>query len=206
MNLLKKRSALIALVVALLLALAAAGAWFFFSKTPEYALTEAGLAFKGKDWQKFSRHVDLHSILDHGADDLLEEYITLQGIDPQAAKLARNAVRFIKPQLISFMEEQIKSTYFSESNPQNPPQSAPADPDTQPRPSSDRLKFDRMETVHSENDTAIVTAHFHPESSPTEERIIQIKMVKQEDNWRAIQILNLNEVIQWPEAKEVFTK
>jgi len=206
MNLLKKRSVLITLIIALLLAIAAAGAWFFFSKTPEYALTEAGLAFKGKDWQKFSRHVDLHSILDHGADDLLEEYIALQDIDPVAAKLARNAVRFIKPQLISFMEEQIKSTYFSESEPQNPPQPTPADPDAQPRPSSDRLKFDRLETVHNENNTAIVTAYFHSENSPKEERIIQIKMTQQEDNWRAVQILNLGEVIQWPEAKELFTK
>ena len=61
-------------IVSILLAVLAGAAFYFlyFIKTPAYALNETRLAVKEHDTTKFTRYVDVNSVMDNDFDDIIK--------------------------------------------------------------------------------------------------------------------------------------
>ena len=61
-------------IVSILLAVLAGAAFYFlyFIKTPAYALNETRLAVQEHDTTKFTRYVDVNSVMDNAFDDIIK--------------------------------------------------------------------------------------------------------------------------------------
>lgn len=207
LHFLKNRPFIIGFAVILIIGVLGIGTYHYISRTPEFSLKSAGTAVKEKDWDKFSKYVDIRSILDKGADNIIEEYITQQKLDANQSSFTRNTVRFLKPQIIGFVEAQIKLYLFSDED-MTASASEPSKKisDSAKKSSSSKLKLTQMDSKYIGNDFAIATLHFQSENDPNSKRVLKIKMIDQDDHWQAIEITNLSEVLKWPEAMDILGK
>ena len=186
-----------------------AGGYYYITKTPEYSLKSAGSAIKEKDWEKFSKYVDTRSVLDKGADALVEEYISRQKLDANQSGFARSTVRFLKPQLIGIAENQLRLSLFEENDTDSSsPTASTASSAKSPKKSDPKkLKLDRMESKYLGHDSTLVTVYLKSSDiNDKEERILKIKMIDRGNHWQAVEITNLPEVLKWPEAFDILGK
>ena len=86
------------------------GAWYFgfFSRTPEYALEQAKLAWQEKDGEKFKRFVNLSLLTSRAYDDLTIDLFAYDAtLTPQSKVMFEKFYILIKPQLAQGTEETI---------------------------------------------------------------------------------------------------
>ena len=206
---LKNRAFRILFLIIIAAGVLGAGGYYYITKTPEYSLKSAGSAIKEKDWEKFSKYVDTRSVLDKGADALIEEYITRQKLDANQSGFARSAVGFLKKQLIGIAENQLRLSLFEENDTDNSSPTASTASSTKNPKKSDpkKLKLDRMESKYLGNDSTLVTVYLKSSDiNDKEERILKIKMIDRGNHWQAVEITNLPEVLKWPEAFDILGK
>ena len=85
-------------------------AWYlgFFSRTPEYALEQAQLAWQEKDGEKFKRYVNLGLLTSRAYDDLTVDLFAYDAtLTPQSKVMFEKFYILIKPQLSQGTEETI---------------------------------------------------------------------------------------------------
>ena len=85
-------------------------AWYlgFFSRTPEYALEQAQLAWQEKDEEKFKRYVNLGVLTSRAYDDLTVDLFAYDStLTPQSKVMFEKFYLLIKPQLSQGTEETI---------------------------------------------------------------------------------------------------
>lgn len=197
----KKKAVLYSFLGILFVAVAAGAAYMYVSSTPEYALSSAGQAFREKDWEEFNRYVDIDSVLGTSADTLVEEYIRQSSMTESQIKLARSTIKFVRPQIISFFKELLVSQFFTISSEETNPSTEATSPS---KGEVGNLKLQSMESVPIDDENTIVTILLHS-SSHQEERRIKIKMTKEDNQWQAIEILNLPDVLKWSEVKNALS-
>lgn len=208
MNFSKNKPFLIGFTLVLILSVVGLGSYIYMTRSPEYSLHQAGDALRAKDWDKFNRYVDVHTVLDKSADALVEDYLKEQSLDSKQMGIARSAVHFLKPQIISLAENHIKTTFFSFENEEPASDDAASFNDSKKVSTKTpyRLKLDSMTSEYLPNDFAIVTVYFTSEDpSATEKKIAKVKMKKEKDHWQAVEVLNLPEILKWPESDRIFS-
>ena len=85
-------------------------AWYFgfFSRTPEYALEQAKLAWQERDGEKFKRYVNLGVLTSRAYDDLTIDLFAYDStLTPQSKVMFEKFYILIKPQLAQGTEETI---------------------------------------------------------------------------------------------------
>lgn len=209
MDFFKNKPFLIGFTIVVVLSLAGFGGYIYMTRTPEYSVHQAGDALRAKDWDKFNRYVDVRAVLDKSADALVEDYLKEQNLDAKQIGIARSAVHFLKPQIISLAENQIKITFFSFEDDEvtSDSNTAAIESSKKPKKSPNRLKLESMTSEYLPNDFAIITIHFSSDDpNDREKKIAKVKMKKEKDHWQAIEILNLPEILKWPESDYIFSK
>lgn len=209
MDFFKNKLFLIGFTIVVILSLAGFGGYIYMTRSPEYSVHQAGDALRAKDWDKFNRYVDVRAVLDKSADALVEDYLKEQNLNLKQVGIARSAVHFLKPQIISLAENQIKITFFSfEDEEVNSDSNLEAiESSKKPKKSPTRLKLDSMSSEYLPNDFAIVTISFSSDDpNDTEKKVAKVKMKNEKDHWQAIEILNLPEILKWPESNHIFSK
>jgi len=82
------------------IALAAGGYYFYWTRTPEYSLKQIQEAVKTHDIEKFKQHVDIDSVLSHAIDDVLIGSMDASDGNKENNVLVKGIVKLAKPILL----------------------------------------------------------------------------------------------------------
>lgn len=102
-----KKSHKIALLLAVLAALSAAAFYFFyFIRTPAYALNEARAAIQQHDGAKFSRYVDVHSVMDNAFEDVIKAESQINHDNIFSNPFALSILHMLKPAVVELLTQE----------------------------------------------------------------------------------------------------
>ena len=95
-------------IVSILLAVLAGAAFYFlyFIKTPAYALNETRLAVKEHDTTKFTRYVDVNSVMDNAFDDIIKAESKINNDNIFSNPFALGILHMLKPSVVELMSKE----------------------------------------------------------------------------------------------------
>ena len=95
-------------IVSILLAVLAGVAFYFlyFIKTPTYALNETRLAVKEHDTTKFTRYVDVNSVMDNAFDDIIKAESKINNDNVFSNPFALGILHMLKPSVVDLMAQE----------------------------------------------------------------------------------------------------
>lgn len=95
-------------IVSILLAVLAGAAFYFlyFIKTPTYALNETRLAVKEHDTTKFTRYVDVNSVMDNAFDDIIKAESKINNDNIFSNPFALGILHMLKPSVVELMSKE----------------------------------------------------------------------------------------------------
>lgn len=94
-------------VIALLLIAVAAGAFYWWTQTPIYAVDQASQALKHHDVDRFHKWVDVHSVADNAVDDLLADPVRHAGTGLLERIVGMAIVSLVREPIVDAMSTQI---------------------------------------------------------------------------------------------------
>ena len=114
-------------VVFILLAALAGAAFYFlyFIRTPAYALNEARVALQQHDSAKFSRYVDVPSVMDNAFEDIIKAESKINNDNVFSNPFALGILHMLKPSVVDLMTQEALDKIAAK--PDNAPKQ-PADP------------------------------------------------------------------------------
>lgn len=114
-------------VVFILLAALAGAAFYFlyFIRTPAYALNEARVALQQHDSAKFSRYVDVPSVMDNAFEDIIKAESKINNDNVFSNPFALGILHMLKPSVVDLMTQEALDKIAAK--PDNTPKQ-PADP------------------------------------------------------------------------------
>lgn len=201
------RSYKIPLIITAILCLTLSSAWYFlyFKNTPEYSLKQIRTAIEKHDVETFNKHVDLHTILASGYDDLMDIMIESDNnMSPDAKKMVLNFSQLLKAPVVAAFSEGITryiqfGTWETEKN-ANKQQQNRALPDIHPEKIADKTGLQNttyrgITYINQNDDHATVGLKIY-ESELKQEFVLDLQMTQLADGlWQVTEISNTREYL-----------
>lgn len=199
----KKKVFLFSFLFVLLIAIFSGITYLYVTSLPEYSVREAGQAIQENDWEKFNQYVHLEAILEKSSDSLIEEYMTQKNMSESQKDQIRFTLKSHKSQIASFFESYIKAALFpnKSQNTSDSPIVPKAKSSTSPTPfNKNKLTLVDIQNKQQDSDTALLNLFLTSENNTTQ-KVVTLKLKKRASYWQIVEIININEVVRWPEVQ-----
>jgi hypothetical protein len=174
---------------------AAAGGYWYWTQSPQYALREIASAIQEHDRQRFERYVDVDAILNRGIDDYLELQVAkdaeANGEPSLGAQIGQGLVELMKPKLVETIKGQIDKLI-------EPTNGEPVNGDS---PFAQVLRTAAVAEVNRDGQLTHVTIDAELEKYEVPLEIV-LSMRKEDGRQRLFAIANLTEVVSTYEKAE----
>ncbi len=189
-------------LIAIILLAAICGAAFYFLyfiRTPAYALNEARVALKEHDSTKFSRYVDVSSVMDNAFEDIIKAESKINNDNIFSNPFALGILHMLKPSVVDLMTKEALDRVAGKAEDPNK-QAADPVPDAMKRNMERHIHVGKLTvkdlqlTKHS-GDTATATLVVH-DSDVDKDLVAELLLQHNEaGDWQIKKVSNLEDFI-----------
>ena len=178
--------------------------FFYFIKTPSYAVNQIRLAVEQRDTVKFQQYVDLDSVLDKAFEDLLTAESKIYNDGVLDNPFALSVLHMLKPTVVKLMKEEAlehiaPSDKKSEKNVADPVSDAMRR-NLERRSHLDKLTYKSLQLHQEAKDKATVNVIMNNDEI-NKEFAVNLNMVKNDaGQWQVKEISNLSAIIMQIDA------
>ena len=200
----KKTLALIAILVVALLG--AAFYFFYWLRTPAYALNQVRLAVKEHNTTKFERYVDLDSVLGNAFEDIIKAESKINNDNLFSNPFALSILHMLKPSVVSLMKQEALDRIAT--IPSKEEKVVDPVPDAMRRNMErhiplDKLSLKDMQLTKQEGGIAIATLVLHNEALNKDFLAKLLMQANDAGDWQIRKVDNLAElIVQFSAAKK----
>ena len=194
------------LVIILLAALCGAAFYFlYFIRTPAYALNEARLAVKQHDTTKFSRYVDVNSVMDNAFEDIIKAESKINNDNVFSNPFALGILHMLKPSVVDLMSKEALARVAGTQEITKNEQPADPVPDAMKRNLERHVPLDKMtvkdlQFSKQDGDNATATLVLRDEALG-KDFVAELAMQHNEQgDWQINKISNLAKLIEQLDA------
>lgn len=197
------------LIIILLAALAGAAFYFlYFVRTPAYALNQARQAFQEHDSVKFSRYVDVHSVMDNAFEDILKAESKINNDNIYSNPFAIGILHMLKPAVVDLLTQEALHKIDAKPQEETPEQ---AQVNADPVPDAMRRNLERyislgdlqVKDVHlekHEGEKATATLVLHNKQLDKDFPAELLLQLNANNDWQIKRVSNLETVITQMDA------
>lgn len=197
-------------LLAILIVLAAlAGAAFYFLyfiKTPAYALNEARVAVREHDQTKFTRYVDVSSVMDNAFEDIIKAESKINNDNVFSNPFALGILHMLKPSVVDLMSKEALAR-VAQSKQDAAPDPQPADPvpDAMKRNLERHIPLDKMtlkdlKLTKHDGDNATATLVLHDDALAKDFVAELVMQHNDKGDWQIKKVGNLVQLIEQLDA------
>lgn len=195
------------LLVIVLAALAGAAFYFlYFIKTPAYALNEARQAVRQHDTAKFSRYVDVNSVMDNAFEDIIKAESKINNDNVFSNPFALGILHMLKPSVVDLMSKEALARVAATNNDeQQNKEAVDPVPDAMKRNLERHIPLDKMQLKDlqlakhdGENATATLVLH---DGTLDKDFVAELAMKRNDKgDWQIKSVSNLAKLIEQLDA------
>ena len=193
------------ILLLVILAAVGLGGYYYFQNLkngPKGALAQAAAAVEAHDMATFEKYVDVNSLTTHLVDDVVSQGSAITSLIPGGSLGVGLAMRFIKPALTKGAHNEVQR--YVETGSLAVEAADGADAPKRPLVSlaglaskvvSPETRFKGIKYTREEGDNAYVGIELtQPKYDTT--MVVELKMRRQGESWKAVQIMNTRELLQ----------
>jgi hypothetical protein len=183
-----------------------AGAYWYWTTTPQYSIEQVKVAVKAHDLPKFREYFDIDTVSDRMVEDFLSQPMQRLGFhDSLLSGIVQGIVSLVRPTLTPVVKEEIEHFVvdgkFARAEPVPAAVVAPAASAGRPSLASFDKKFGfrnhafrSIKYVNIDGDSATVGLLFHNEVYQTD-LLLELQMRKVENHWQVVQLTNFPDFV-----------
>ncbi len=189
------------LIFILFAAIAGAAFYFlYFIRTPAYALNEARTAFKTHDTEKFSRYVDVPSVMNNAFEDIIKAESKINNDNVFSNPFALGILHMLKPSVVDLMTKEAMDKVAGKSETAQQEQAADPVPDAMKRNMERHIPISKftvkdLQLNKQDGNNATATLVLH-DRDLDKDFVAELAMQHNEQgNWQIKKVSNLADLI-----------
>ena len=195
------------ILIILLAAIVGAAFYFlYFIRTPAYALNEARLAVREHDTAKFSRYVDVPSVMDNAFEDIIKAESKINNDNVFSNPFALGILHMLKPSVVDLMsKEALARVAATKQDEQQNKDAVDPVPDAMKRNLERHIPLDKMQLkdlqlAKQDGDNATATLVLHDEALG-KDFVAELAMKHNDKgDWQIKSVSNLAQLIEQLDA------
>lgn len=190
-------------IILLIILAAIAGAAFYFLyfiRTPAYALNQVRIAAQEHDTTKFSRYVDVHSVMDNAFEDIIKAESKINHDNIFSNPFALGILHMLKPSVVDLMSKEAldKVAAKKEETPQQP--AADPVPDAMKRNMErhipiGKLQVKDLQLTKHDGETATASIVLHDKDLDKDFVAELLMQHNEKGDWQIKKVSNLADII-----------